>query len=134
MATCKLKVTQIRTCENELFARFTIHDAGGDLVYATPGATSAPGVPIDGAEPLELKKDGMDYALVVKASIDDDTIEFSYADEDVEFTASADNEQALNNKGGKCELTGDNWNEDGPGECPTMAQVSGPEFYFSFFV
>jgi hypothetical protein len=117
--TCKLDITQIWTCEDvakNLYARMSITDPRGKVLYTTPGPTSAPGVPINDANRFTLKEDGMSNALTVVGEHQKDYIQFHYGD--VAWT-SGDTQGAAT-----CKLVGDNWSNDGPVNCPTMAVVS----------
>ncbi|KPM41745.1 hypothetical protein AK830_g4814 [Neonectria ditissima] len=116
--TCKLQIKEIWTCEdlyNNLYAELTVESPSGDVLYQTPGSTSSPGVPINDPEGLHLKEDGMSEELVVIGEHTNDYIQFYYGD-----TAwrSTDTEGAA-----ACTMVGDDWPQEGPGDCPASAVV-----------
>ncbi|KAK1847354.1 fg-gap repeat domain-containing protein [Colletotrichum chrysophilum] len=114
--SCSLNITQIWTCEpvdSNLYARVTIKNSIGDLLYSTPGSTRTPGQPINDQSPLELQKGGMKDKLKIVGEHVNDYIQFYYG--------SASWTSWTTEGSAKCKLVGDNWNKDGPGKCPTMA-------------
>lgn len=117
--TCKLDIEEIWTCEDvakNLYAQAKITDLSGNILYQTPGSVHSPGVPINDANPLEIKKDGMSDTLVIVGEHAGDYIRFTYGSS---YWSSSDTEGDAS-----CKLVGDNWNENGPGDCDSGAEVS----------
>ncbi|KAK8119332.1 uncharacterized protein PG998_003958 [Apiospora kogelbergensis] len=96
--TCKLDVTEIWTCEpaeSNLYARLTITSPDGKKL-----------------------REGMKKPLIVVGEHNGDYVQFYY--DDVAWTTPG-SAGTRYGKGAECKLSGDNWNKDGPGQCPTSA-------------
>lgn len=116
--TCKARVEEIRTCEDEasnLYARVQITNADGETIYTTPGSAHTPGKPIGVDGPLEFSEEGMDSTFTVERGDSYDYLQFSYGS--TSWKSSDTSGEA------SCELDGDDWDGEGP-ECDEGAFVS----------
>lgn len=118
-STCQLTVREIQTCEAgdaNLYAEVVIKDPSGKVLYSTPGSTHSPGQPIDDANRLNIKVDGMSNELVIVGEHVKDYIQFYYGS--AAWTSTTTDGPA------NCKVTSDgNWRSEGPENCPAPAVV-----------
>ncbi|KAF4834401.1 Swainsonine transporter swnT [Colletotrichum tropicale] len=120
--TCKLDITEIRTCEPQdrnLYTRFRLEGPNQVLWHETP-QLSAPGLSINPSKPLELKEAGMQYILKITGRHDKDDVEFKYG----LLTWTTDSTSGF----AKCRgVTADDWNKGGS-HCRTDSRQFQCEF------
>ncbi|KAF5519593.1 Swainsonine transporter swnT [Colletotrichum aenigma] len=120
--TCKLDITEIRTCEPQdrnLYTRFKLEGPNQVLWHETP-QLSAPGLSINPSKPLELKEAGMQYILKITGRHDKDDVEFKYG----LLTWTTDSTSGF----AKCRgVTADDWNKGGS-HCRTDSRQFQCEF------
>ncbi|KAJ0304644.1 hypothetical protein Brms1b_011185 [Colletotrichum noveboracense] len=106
--TCKLDITEIRTCkpqDRNLYTRFRLEGPNQVLWHETP-QLSAPGLSINPSKPLELNEAGMQYILKITGRHDKDDVEFKYG----LLTWTTDSTSGF----AKCRgVTADDWNKGG---------------------
>ncbi|KAE9574939.1 hypothetical protein CGMCC3_g8958 [Colletotrichum fructicola] len=120
--TCKLDITEIRTCEPQdrnLYTRFRLEGPNQVLWHETP-QLSAPGLSINPSKPLELKEAGMQYILKITGRHDKDDVEFKYG----LLTWTTESTSGF----AKCRgVTADDWNKGGS-HCRTDSRQFQCEF------
>jgi hypothetical protein len=109
---CSMKITEMWTCEAQstnLYADVSIAAPDGHSIYQTEQSTSSPGQPIDDADPLHL--DTSFGPLIITGEHEHDYIQFE----------SGGNSWLSGTTTGPatCQLVGDDWNKDGPQNCPS---------------
>ncbi|KAK2731736.1 esterase family protein [Colletotrichum kahawae] len=117
--TCKLDITEIRTCEPQdrnLYTRVKL-EGPSFIVEINPVYSSSPGASMNPSQPLELKEADMGYTLKITGRHDKDDIQFQYG----LLTWTTDSTSGF----AKCRgVTADDWNKGGS-HCRTDVSRGG---------
>jgi hypothetical protein len=124
---CSLSVTESWTCEDQasnLYAAVTVTGPDEKVWYTTTEGNSI-GLHIDDSHPLKVQAGGMTNELVIVGEHVNDYVQFTYGS--LSWTSGTTTGDYA-----YCTLKGDDWDKNGPPNCPNAPAQVGFLFSLAF--